>query len=611
MKIRDKLLGLSAVFIVGFGSFWYVSQRTQAFTAVGGPEYSQIALGKDLIADVLPPPAYLLVAQLNVIEMQEEEHPDVLAQLVTQAARLREDFTARQKYWNEKLPEGEIKKLLTVDSATPALKYFQVRDEEFIPLIKQGNHAEALKIHEGKLDPLFEEHKAAVDKLVAAANSWTTANEKRIEEEVASARHTMMIIAGCVIAFVSALSLGLGHQINKSIKAIVDSIRELSEGRGDLTITIKTATNDELQSVAEGVNRFISAMHDIIFDMIGHAKGVASGSAQIAEASEEVARVAAAQREGTQEVSRSVNELAQSIHDVARQTTGASDNATQSGAVATSGREIVMKTVESVRAISGVVSESASSMRMLEESGAKIGTAIEVINDIADQTNLLALNAAIEAARAGEHGRGFAVVADEVRKLADRTTAATQEITETIGAIGRDTRQAGERMEACLQQVHKGVEMAEKAGEALSEITRSADSTVGSIRTIAAAAEEQAATTTQISGSVESIAGGAGQTESLATKSAEASDELRGRSAQLQELIGAFRLQNDRRNAGRVARLSPPGDSGPVATAENRRGSSAPVAKKSKLKLHAASTDNSAQASASTTSQAGEMSQAA
>ncbi|MCC6227948.1 MAG: methyl-accepting chemotaxis protein [Phycisphaerales bacterium] len=611
MKIRDKLLGLSATFIVGFGVFWYVSQRTQTFTAVGGPEYEQIAMGKDLIADVLPPPVFLVESQLNVIEIQDEDHPDVLAQLLAKSAKLRDDYESRQRYWKERLPEGEIKRLLTADSAAPALKYFQVRDEEFIPLIKQGKREEALKIHEGKLDAMFEEHRVAVDKLVSAVNNWTAANEKRIKEEVESARYTMMVIAGCVIVFVSALSLGLGHQINRSIRAIVNSIRELSEGRGDLTISIRTTTNDELQHVAEGVNRFIAAMHDIIFDMIGHAKGVASGSTQIAEASEEVARVAATQRESTQEVSRSVNELAQSIHDVARQTTGASDNATQSGAVASSGREIVMKTVESVRAISGVVSESAASMRMLEESGAKIGTAIEVINDIADQTNLLALNAAIEAARAGEHGRGFAVVADEVRKLADRTTAATQEITETIGAIGRDTRQAGERMEACLQQVHKGVEMAEKAGEALSEITRSAESTVGSIRTIAAAAEEQAATTTQISGSVESIAGGAGQTESLATKSAEASDELRERSAKLQELIGAFRLQNDRRNVGRVARLAPPGDTGLVTTVSSRRETAAPVAKKSKLKLHAAYSGTTAQASASTPSPAGEMSKAA
>ena len=95
MKIRDKLLGLSAVFIVGFGSFWYVSQRTQAYTSVGGPEYAQVALGKDLVADVLPPPAYILEAQLNVIETQDEDHPDVLAQLMSKGTKLREEFEAR------------------------------------------------------------------------------------------------------------------------------------------------------------------------------------------------------------------------------------------------------------------------------------------------------------------------------------------------------------------------------------------------------------------------------------------------------------------------------------------------------------------------------------
>jgi methyl-accepting chemotaxis protein len=369
----------------------------------------------------------------------------------------------------------------------------------------------------------------------------------------------MTWIGGGLIASVLGLSWLLGRQINQSIESIVHGVRKIAEGSGDLTIRVKARCDDELVAVAEGMNRFVDAMHDTIFELIEQTKAVASGSMEIASANDKVATVVSQQRAATQEVSRAVSELAESIHHVAKQSTEASDNASESGRVALSGSEVVDKTVASVRSIAGVVSDSAQSMSQLEDSGNKIAKAIEVINDIAEQTNLLALNAAIEAARAGEHGRGFAVVADEVRKLADRTTRATEEISQTVSAISQDTRTAAERMKDCLLQVNAGVEMAEQAGQALINITRGAETTVGAIRTIAAAAEQQAAATTQISASVGTIASGATETESAASQCVGTSNDLRERATTLQGLIGAFRLQNDRRTKGRVERLRPEG----------------------------------------------------
>ena len=559
MKIRSKIIGLVSIFTVGFASFWAVSQNTLNFSSVGGPVFEQLIEGEHLVADILPPPLFIIEARVTAIELSIETDVVKRQLLIEKSQQLAKDFEDRKNHWNNSLPGGDVKSLLVDGSSKTAAEFFNVMNAEFLPLVRDGKLTEALKIRTDKLEPLYTSHRIAIDRLVEKVNAWT---EDVKDQSVASvkSRQTTMTWIGCgLVAAVLGLSWLLGRQINASVESIVSGVRQIAQGSGDLTLRVKAKCNDELGAVADGLNRFVDAMHDTIFELIEQTKGVASGSMEIATANDKVASVVSQQRAATQEVSRAVSELAESIHHVARQSTEASDNASESGRVAMTGSEVVDKTVASVRSIAGVVSDSAQSMSQLEDSGNKIAKAIEVINDIAEQTNLLALNAAIEAARAGEHGRGFAVVADEVRKLADRTTRATEEISQTVRAISQDTRSAAERMKDCLLQVNAGVDMAEQAGQALVNITRGAENTVGAIRTIAAAAEQQAAATTQISASVATISSGASETESAASQCVGTSSDLRERAATLQGLIGAFRLQNDRRSKGRVERLRPEG----------------------------------------------------
>ena len=213
-----------------------------------------------------------------------------------------------------------------------------------------------------------------------------------------------------------------------------------------------------------------------------------------------------------------------------------------SGRTAEEGGGVVEQTVTGMNAISEAVSASADSVRELGARGEQIGQVIEVINDIADQTNLLALNAAIEAARAGEHGKGFAVVADEVRKLADRTTKATDEVAQSITAIQNETAAAVSKMESGTDEVQRGVEKAREAGSSLGEIVQGARDVASLIQSIAAAAEEQSTASEQVSRNVESITAVTGQTSEGARQSAAASTQLSGKAEQLQQLVGRFTL---------------------------------------------------------------------
>jgi methyl-accepting chemotaxis protein len=192
--------------------------------------------------------------------------------------------------------------------------------------------------------------------------------------------------------------------------------------------------------------------------------------------------------------------------------------------------------------INAAVSNGSKSVEALGVRGEQIGSIIATINDIADQTNLLALNAAIEAARAGEHGRGFAVVADEVRKLAERTTQATNEVSSSIQAIQSETRAAVERMEEGVAEVVKGVELAGTAGQSLTMIVNSSGEVTHMIQSIAAAAEEQSAAAEQVSRSVEAIAIETRETTEGTRQAVQAAADLSNRAESLRRLVSQFKV---------------------------------------------------------------------
>ncbi|MFN9972490.1 MAG: methyl-accepting chemotaxis protein, partial [Phycisphaerae bacterium] len=195
-----------------------------------------------------------------------------------------------------------------------------------------------------------------------------------------------------------------------------------------------------------------------------------------------------------------------------------------------------------MKAIAEQVNESAASVAMLGKKSEQIGQIIGVINDIADQTNLLALNAAIEAARAGEHGRGFAVVADEVRKLAERTAKATDEVAQSIREIQSDTTSAVAQIESGAERVNKGVELATQAGTSLSTIVESSSKVGSMVQSIAAAADQQAGTSNQIAKSVEEINAITRESTEGASQAAQAAAQLSRQAEELQAVVGRFRV---------------------------------------------------------------------
>ena len=373
------------------------------------------------------------------------------------------------------------------------------------------------------------------------AGALSTHAEARLDNTRATAQTATIASLASTIFIGLTLSLLLVRSTSKPIYAAVDRLKHVASG--DLTAEPLTVTGkDELAQLTKSINEMSTSLHEVIAEVSSTTHEVAGAATQIAASSEEMAQGMGEQNQQVTQISAAVEEMSASVIEVARKSGEAANNAQESGRVAQEGGQVVTDTIHGMNEISEAVSASAASVSELGKRGEQIGQIIEVINDIADQTNLLALNAAIEAARAGEHGRGFAVVADEVRKLADRTTKATEEIGDSITAIQTETNQAVERMTAGTEQVQVGVQKATQAGQSLEQIVAGAQEVAGMIQSIAAAAEEQSAAAEQVSRGVQQVSAVTNQSAEGAGESAMAANQLSEKAEQLQALVGRFKL---------------------------------------------------------------------
>ncbi len=332
--------------------------------------------------------------------------------------------------------------------------------------------------------------------------------------------------------------------LSSSVESILSGMDKFANG--DLTVKMDITSDDEIGKLFDGFNRAVGNIRAMIQELQESVEMTATAATQISSSSEELAAGAQEQSAQSSEVAAAVEEMTRTIIDNAANATKTAHVATENGRLATSGGEIVQETTSKMREIAGVVTNSAATVEKLGASSQQISEITSVIDDIADQTNLLALNAAIEAARAGEQGRGFAVVADEVRKLAERTTKATKEIEDMIKGIQAETKLAVESMKRGTKEVEEGLASADKAGEALEQIVSETQKSVDMINQIAAASEEQSATSEQISKNVEAISSVSNQSAAGVSQIAQSADELNRQTENLRNLVARFKVESAR-----------------------------------------------------------------
>ncbi|MFH1194387.1 MAG: methyl-accepting chemotaxis protein [bacterium] len=335
--------------------------------------------------------------------------------------------------------------------------------------------------------------------------------------------------------------------INSTLDAVITPVEVGSSvltdmAKGDLTVRVQEDFKGDYQLLKNNINHLGESLMYVLSEVAEAVQTTASASNQISSSSEEMAAGAQEQSSQTSEVAGAIEEMTRTIVENTKNTSLAAEKAKNSGTKAQEGGKVVDETIRGMERIADVVQVSAATVETLGNSSNQIGEIIQVIDDIADQTNLLALNAAIEAARAGEQGRGFAVVADEVRKLAERTTKATKEIASMIKKIQQDTAEAVESMKKGKDEVEKGKVLVNKAGASLLEIIKGTDESVDIITQVAAASEEQSAAAEQISKSIEGINSVTQESAQGIQQIARSTEDLSKLTLNLQEKISQFKL---------------------------------------------------------------------
>jgi len=383
------------------------------------------------------------------------------------------------------------------------------------------------------------EGSASMSTLVKNAEDLRRHATAAAEEAKAGAEWIVLVVALCsgailVIVFNSYLV------INVPIRNLTERTKDIADGKADLTRRLEAMPNTELGELAHWFNAFMTRLQSIVTEVTDSAREVTGATAQMRRISQETLDGVLKQQMETDSVATAMNEMDATVHEVAKSAANAAEAADGAEQAADTGQRVVSDTIAVIDTLASDVERAAQAIHALEEESDKIGTVLGVIKGIADQTNLLALNAAIEAARAGEQGRGFAVVADEVRTLANRSGQATVEIHEMIDRLQQGAANAVQVMNVSRDRAREAVTQAEVAGESLKAITAAVDRIDVMNAQIASAAEEQSAVADEINRNIVNISTVASATSKGAEQTAATSSELARQAEQLDKLMRQF-----------------------------------------------------------------------
>ncbi len=347
------------------------------------------------------------------------------------------------------------------------------------------------------------------------------------------------LLAVCIVGVIGVL---VSSMIMKNILVVVNSLKEMANGEGDLTLRLEARGDDEIGTLVSYFNKFVDKLQHIISNVAGSTTQLASAAEEMSLVSGESNENVSRQMAETEQVAAAMNEMTSTVQEVANNALAAANSAQEASESASKGQQVVEQTVSAINNLAGEVEQAASVIEKLEKDTENIGGVLDVIRGISEQTNLLALNAAIEAARAGEQGRGFAVVADEVRTLAGRTQESTTEIQAMIESLQSGAAQAVSVMTSGQEKAQASVEQADSAGTALREINEAIASIRDMNTQIASASEEQSSVAEEINCNINTISEISAQTSQGAEQTAQASQEMSQLAMVLQNEVGQFKV---------------------------------------------------------------------
>ncbi|WP_293765427.1 methyl-accepting chemotaxis protein [uncultured Aquitalea sp.] len=480
-----------------------------------------------------------LMMRVVMLRYVNADQPAVRTGLKNELERYYKDSGDALASYGKTLYDDSDRKLL--ENEQRLLESYHSMAGEFMQSVDAGRLPEAVALRDAKLTPKGEELARAISDHLAYNKSWA---DRQSTESASQIRYALGLSLGAgalAAALLLAFGLATWRSIMLPLRDMDETITHITSHL-DFTRRLDQSANDELGVIARGFNRLQERVAGALQQVSRSAESVSTMADTLAGAAHQAAAASVQESEAAASISATVEQLTVSINHVGERAESANEKTVQSGQFAEKGQTVIGHTLAEIRQIAGTVDEAAGTMRQLEESNQLIAQSIGSIKDIADQTNLLALNAAIEAARAGEQGRGFAVVADEVRKLAERTTSLTADISTVIASIQEKSRETSAAMQESVTLVQQGVQHADVASGAIADIEQASSLAMTHVGEITNAIREQAMASNVIAQQVEQIAQMTEETSVVAQQTAQTAADMQKEAVSLRAATAQFRF---------------------------------------------------------------------
>jgi methyl-accepting chemotaxis protein len=540
LKLSQKFAVLVVASLAGFviasiATFWALSELK-----VSGPLYQRIVQGKDLVADILPPPEYILESYLVVLQLRDINATDQREKAIASLSALRKDYDERHDYWLKASLGPDIQKALLTEAHGFALEFYKKTDEQFIPAVRSGDGAK-IKSVMADLESIYEKHRAAIDQVVKLTNARNDADEARGRTLIQQVNLLLL-----VIILSTCLSIGLAIYISRSV------LRQLGGDPNEVAAVVNTMSAGDFSqqpesepapdSLLANAYQMQTKLRDMITAVKNQANQVGDMAHSLAISANQISENVNHEADAVSSMAAAIEELSVSTSHISDQGANAKRIANDSRSNAEEGAKVVNKTVAGLLETAKDIEDASGEVSRLGEDASHIIDVVKVIKEIADQTNLLALNAAIEAARAGEQGRGFAVVADEVRKLAERTASATNEINQMSSKIGEVANNALSGMDKVVQTTQQGVGDAESAQASIKNIQSSFGEVSSVIDEIATSLQEQNAAANELANSTERVSQMSEEDSGAAQSLLVLATELEGKAGEMRKAVEIFKV---------------------------------------------------------------------
>lgn len=477
LTVTGKLTLLVTVFLAGFTAIGAISFAALGRVRINGPTYREIIRSKDVIADVLPPPLYVVESYLLVLEALDAGDPDAVRALVDRSAKLRAEYDERHRHWQANLTDATLREQLLATSFEPARRFFGLRDDKIFPALLAGDTARARRLTVGPLEAAYQEHRAAIDAVVATATSSAIELEERASRTVTWEGYELLA-ASLLIALLAA---GIAWLIARSL---VSRLQQASVALSS-TATQIAATSREQQS-------------------------------RIGDQSASTTEIAAAVRE----ISATSRELVKTADEL-------SLGASRAAELALEGRGGLERMDARMRGLSSSTGSISGKLSAIREKANDINVVVTTITKVADQTNLLSVNAAIEAEKAGEYGLGFLVVAREIRRLADQAAVATLDIEDMVRQMQDAVSTGVMEMDKFDDEVRSSVKAVQEVSEQLGGVIEEVEGFHGRFESLKEGMHSQSLGAEQINGAMVTLVDGAEQTAASLREFNGATDGLR------------------------------------------------------------------------------------